>query len=372
MNPEPRRKEPVEPGDETALVVAAQGGDESAFAEIVRRYQRSVYRVAYGLTRSPSDADDLAQETFVRAWQAFGRFRAGALNFAGNRKWWETTVTPVRGSGTEPERLLAISRDVTDARLADEKFRLLFETTADAHVLFDGLSIIDCNRAAVLMLRFPDKPTVLSTPFARLSPARQPDGAKSEDKIADVLRQARECGEFNTEWVLSRRDGDEFPVDLSLTPVELAGKPAILAVWRDLTERKRAELALRESEDRFKAFMNHSPTVAFIKDDAGRYVFVNRPFEEHFGVEFEVDVQGKTDADWLPAEIAKVIAESDRKVLLTDMPSRMVEAVPGADGKVHAMLTVPQGAGKIEVRAVLLSPNGNELWSETRALDVSG
>ena len=77
MNPEPRRKETVEPDAETALVVAAQAGDESAFAEIVRRYQRSVYRVAYGLTRSPSDADDLAQETFVRAWQAFGRFRAG-------------------------------------------------------------------------------------------------------------------------------------------------------------------------------------------------------------------------------------------------------------------------------------------------------
>jgi len=77
MNPEPRRKEPVEPGDETALVVAAQGGDEAAFGEIVRRYQRAVYRVAYSLTRSPSDADDLAQETFVRAWQALGRFRVG-------------------------------------------------------------------------------------------------------------------------------------------------------------------------------------------------------------------------------------------------------------------------------------------------------
>jgi RNA polymerase sigma-70 factor (ECF subfamily) len=77
MNSEPRRKEPVEPLDETALVVAAQGGDEAAFAAIVGRYQRSVYRVAYGLTRSSSDADDLAQETFVRAWQALGRFRVG-------------------------------------------------------------------------------------------------------------------------------------------------------------------------------------------------------------------------------------------------------------------------------------------------------
>lgn len=65
------------PEDETDLLRAAQGGDGRAYAEIVRRYQRAVYRVAYGLTRNASDADDLAQETFVRAYQALGRFRVG-------------------------------------------------------------------------------------------------------------------------------------------------------------------------------------------------------------------------------------------------------------------------------------------------------
>jgi len=63
--------------DEAALVRCAQTGDAKAFAEIVRRYQRAIYRLAYGLTRSSSDADDLAQETFLRAYQALGRFRVG-------------------------------------------------------------------------------------------------------------------------------------------------------------------------------------------------------------------------------------------------------------------------------------------------------
>jgi RNA polymerase sigma-70 factor (ECF subfamily) len=63
--------------DEAALVRCAQAGDAKAFAEIVRRYQRALYRLAYGLTRSSSDADDLAQETFLRAYQALGRFRVG-------------------------------------------------------------------------------------------------------------------------------------------------------------------------------------------------------------------------------------------------------------------------------------------------------
>lgn len=67
----------MEPGEEAALVVAAQNGDTEAFGRIVRHYQRAVFRVAYGMTRNTSDADDLAQETFVRAFKAIGRFRVG-------------------------------------------------------------------------------------------------------------------------------------------------------------------------------------------------------------------------------------------------------------------------------------------------------
>jgi RNA polymerase sigma-70 factor (ECF subfamily) len=76
MNPSPGRSSSAPRQDEAALVRAAQGGDEVAFAELVRRYQRAVYRIAYGLTRNGADADDLAQETFVRAYQALDRFRA--------------------------------------------------------------------------------------------------------------------------------------------------------------------------------------------------------------------------------------------------------------------------------------------------------
>jgi RNA polymerase sigma-70 factor (ECF subfamily) len=77
MKSPPERSASGEPGDEAAVVRAAQRGDQAAFAEIVRRHQRSVYRLAYGLTRNASDADDLAQETFVRAYRALGGFRVG-------------------------------------------------------------------------------------------------------------------------------------------------------------------------------------------------------------------------------------------------------------------------------------------------------
>ena len=63
--------------EDDALVAAAQAGDARAFAELVRRYQRAVHRVAWSLTRNETDADDLAQEAFVRAWKAIGRFERG-------------------------------------------------------------------------------------------------------------------------------------------------------------------------------------------------------------------------------------------------------------------------------------------------------
>lgn len=59
------------------MIAAAQNGDSAAFGMLVRLHQRAVYRLAYGLTRNASDADDLSQETFVRAYRAIARFRLG-------------------------------------------------------------------------------------------------------------------------------------------------------------------------------------------------------------------------------------------------------------------------------------------------------
>ena len=98
MNEAAGRRSDLEPVDETALVRAAQGGDPQAFAVLVRHHQRAVYAVAWGLTRNAADADDLAQEAFVRAWQALGRFRAGEPLLESGRQF---------GGGDDPADLAA-------------------------------------------------------------------------------------------------------------------------------------------------------------------------------------------------------------------------------------------------------------------------
>ena len=61
--------------DETALIKAAQGGDQDAFAQLVRAYDQSVLRLAMNLLRSPEDAQDVYQEAFLRVYRNLNNFR---------------------------------------------------------------------------------------------------------------------------------------------------------------------------------------------------------------------------------------------------------------------------------------------------------
>lgn len=61
--------------DDTILIRRAQQGDSAAFEELVRNYDRSVLRLAMHLTDSTEDAQDIYQETFLRAYRNIGRFR---------------------------------------------------------------------------------------------------------------------------------------------------------------------------------------------------------------------------------------------------------------------------------------------------------
>jgi RNA polymerase sigma-70 factor (ECF subfamily) len=66
------------PLDESELIRRAQRGDQHAYEELVHAYQGIAFRTAYVIARNASDAEDAAQDGFVKAWRALGRFRAGA------------------------------------------------------------------------------------------------------------------------------------------------------------------------------------------------------------------------------------------------------------------------------------------------------
>ncbi|MEO6525075.1 MAG: PAS domain S-box protein [Gemmatimonadaceae bacterium] len=168
----------------------------------------------------------------------------------GERRTVIWNFTPLRvGDGGPVHGLIAAGVDITEREASDERFRVLFERSSDAHLLLDDTGVIDCNDATLRMLRCVRKSEVLGRSSAQLSPHRQPDGRLSLVVASQMLQRARDHGFYRFEWTHQRTDGSFFPVEATLTPVRLNGREVILAVWHDIAERKKVEDALRAAKD---------------------------------------------------------------------------------------------------------------------------
>ena len=117
---------------------------------------------------------------------------------------------------------------------------------------------------------------------------------------------------------------------------ELAGRSELKT---EIAERKRAEDALRRTEEMFRSFMNHTPAAVFIKDERGRYVFCNKKLEEIAGARDQI-LLGKTAADWVPGEAGRQLHESELAALAGTGPTENIEEIPLPDGNSVELLVV--------------------------------
>ena len=97
------------------------------------------------------------------------------------------------------------------------------------------------------------------------------------------------------------------------------------------SERKLAEDALRESEERLRTILDRASAVVFVKDREGYYLFVNEEFLRIFAMKRE-DVMGKRDVDLFPRETAAEVRGHDLRVWESDAPYTAEETVPQTDG----------------------------------------
>jgi PAS domain S-box-containing protein len=110
----------------------------------------------------------------------------------------------------------------------------------------------------------------------------------------------------------------------------------------DITQKKRMEGALRESEERFTTFMNNSFIIALMCDARGRYVYVNRAFEEYVG-KTSTEILGKTPFDIWPKESAEELIATDQVVLSTGRTVEKYErtVLPGRETKEWLAIRFP-------------------------------
>jgi PAS domain S-box-containing protein len=180
-------------------------------------------------------------------------------------------------------RVFSVTRDVTERSRADaalreseQRYRAIFESASDAVFVetIDG-RILDVNRHACDLLGY-QRNELVKMSVTDLVP---PDARAWLPHLVDTLLRD---GAFRGEAVNVHKDGRQIPVEIGLSRTDLGAGAVVLAIVRDVTERKRAEQALRESEEKFRSVSEQSPNMIFI-NSRGRVVYVNRQCEQVTG-----------------------------------------------------------------------------------------
>ena len=259
------------------------------------------------------------------------------VGLKGARRWLETHAVPFGDEASGETRLLAITRDITARREAE---RALRESEQRFQLFMDHLP-------ASAWIRDRDfRYTYVNERYAKIWGVERDQllgrdaGQLFPAKFADVFRESDERvaregvpleyidGLPSGRWLKMK-----FPVPDGRGGIGVAG------IALDITERSRLEAALRESEQRFRLFMQHAPAAAWIKDAQFRYSYVNRSYETVYG-RAASDVLGRDDFELHDAGRAKVFRQEDERIRASGQAEQKMHAVPYADGRPGHWLVV--------------------------------
>jgi PAS domain S-box-containing protein len=268
---------------------------------------------------------------------------------AGQTRWVHTVKVPYRDEQGRVVGVLGVFEDVTEQKQAQEHIKRLaaIVDSSDDIILgqtVDGV-ISSWNEGARRVLGYSAE-EMIGQPVTALLP---PDRIGEERQILERL--ARGESVQHLEIVGRCKDGRIVDVSLTASPLrDLAGRiVGASVIARDVTERKRAEEALRESEMKHRLLLENLPQKIFVKDRQCVYVSCNDNYARDLKIAPE-EIAGKTDYDFHPKELAEKYREDDKRVMAAGETEELDERYiqDGRETWVHTVKTpVRDDKGKV-------------------------
>jgi PAS domain S-box-containing protein len=160
-----------------------------------------------------------------------------------------------------------------DVKMISERFDMLSRYAHDAILLYNtDLEIVQINDIVLEKYGYTREEMIGMSAEKLRSPGTRDD---LKNRVADIIRS----GGQQFETVHQRKDGTEFPVEVSTRYVETLGKSCFQSIVRDITERKQIEQALLASEERLRMITNSLPQIVWTTKPDGRIDFMNPRFE---------------------------------------------------------------------------------------------
>ncbi|HUU83806.1 MAG TPA: PAS domain S-box protein [Phycisphaerae bacterium] len=214
------------------------------------------------------------------------------------RVWTEEEERLLQGIGRRIGDALSSLLTLRDLRESEQRFRTVVEQGADAVFLstMEG-RVFDVNQRSCESLGY-TREELLGMTLSEID--LEVESGRHRERIWEKLVPGRR---ITFEGLHRRKDGTTFPVEVNAVPLELEGQRVMLGLVRDISERKQAEDALRESEQRFRALVGQVADGILLHDLEGHIVEVNSRVCETLGYTHE-ELLGMTVADVDPTFVA--------------------------------------------------------------------
>jgi PAS domain S-box-containing protein len=260
--------------------------------------------------------------------------------FGGRETWQDTTLIPLRCPDGSTSRVMGISRDITERkqiedalRESEERWKTLFERSAVPQMLMDQGLVIDCNSAFLALFALQDRETVLGHSPGEFAPLLQPDGTPSPEKGKEIQRAFLEQGSARYEWAHLKHDAARTPMltEVIGTVIPIRGHSLVHVIVLDITDRRKVEEALRESEENYRNLVERAHEgVIVVQDDLVK--FCNRWTAELWGGECR-EIVGRPYRDFVdPAELPRLRENYERRMAGKKVPGRYDTRLMRKDG----------------------------------------